>query len=173
MKKRTKWWTAVLVTLMLGILVLPEAYAYFTQRSYESNAVADSETPEGFETATFAGGCFWCMEAPFEKLAGVDEVISGYIGGSQTNPSYEEVSGGETDHVEAVQVYFDPEVITYAELLSVFWRQIDPTDKEGQFADRGAQYTTAIFYHSKERSRRKRQSNRRLKWKHLDVLKKK
>lgn len=103
-----------------------------------------------FEKATFAGGCFWCMEPPFEKLDGVIEVISGYTGGTKENPSYEEVSSGTTGHVEAIQIIYDPSKITYGELIEVFWTQIDPTDSGGQFVDRGSQYTTAIFYHSEE-----------------------
>jgi peptide methionine sulfoxide reductase msrA/msrB len=107
----------------------------------------------GLEKATFAGGCFWCMETAFEKLQGVPEVVSGYTGGNRPNPSYEEVSEGGTGHVEAVQVIYDPTTIDYEELLDVFWRQIDPTDPEGQFADRGRQYRTAVFYHSEEQRR--------------------
>jgi peptide methionine sulfoxide reductase msrA/msrB len=95
--------------------------------------------------ATFAGGCFWCMEPPFEKLEGVVAVTSGYTGGREKRPSYEEVSSGRTGHVEAVQVEYDPARISYAYLLKVFWRQIDPTDDGGQFADRGTQYRTAVF----------------------------
>ena len=102
------------------------------------------------EKATFAGGCFWCMEHPFEKLEGVSEVISGYTGGSKVNPTYEEVSAGVTLHFEAVQITYDPSKISYSELLDVFWRQIDPTDPGGQFVDRGLQYRTAIFYHNEE-----------------------
>jgi len=102
------------------------------------------------DTATFAGGCFWCMEPPFEKLEGVKEVISGYIGGFKENPAYEEVSSGKTGHVEAVQVVYDPSKISYDKLLDVFWRQIDPTDSGGQFVDRGAQYRSVIFYNSPE-----------------------
>jgi peptide methionine sulfoxide reductase msrA/msrB len=95
--------------------------------------------------ATFAGGCCWCMEPPFEKLEGVVSVTSGYTGGKETGPSYSEVSSGRTGHVEAVQVKYDPTIISYEYLLKVFWRQIDPTDDGGQFADRGTQYRTAIF----------------------------
>lgn len=101
-----------------------------------------------FEKATFAGGCFWCMEPPFEKIEGVREVVSGYTGGHKDNPTYEEVSSGKTGHVEAVQVTFDPSRISYEKLLNVFWRQIDPTDAGGQFVDRGAQYRSVIFYQS-------------------------
>jgi len=107
----------------------------------------------GLETATFAGGCFWCMEPPFEKLAGVKEVISGYTGGKMKNPAYEEVSSGTTGHLEAVRIIYDPSLISYEDLLEVFWRQIDPTDAGGQFIDRGSQYRSAIFYHSEEQKR--------------------
>jgi len=104
----------------------------------------------GEEKATFAGGCFWCMESPFEKLEGVKEVISGYTGGHKEDPTYKEVSTGGTGHVEAVQIIYDPSKITYSELLNVFWKQVDPTDSSGQFVDRGQPYRTAIFYHDEE-----------------------
>lgn len=102
------------------------------------------------EKATFAGGCFWCMAPPFEKLDGVLEVVSGYTGGSKDKPTYEEVSSGKTGHLEAVEITFDNSRTSYERLLNVFWRQIDPTDTGGQFVDRGSQYKTAIFYHSPE-----------------------
>ncbi len=101
---------------------------------------------EGLETATFAGGCFWCMEAAFEQMDGVISVISGYTGGTVKNPTYEEVSSGTTGHVESIQITFDPEKVSYEELLNFFWRQIDPTDDGGSFVDRGSQYRSAIFY---------------------------
>jgi len=110
----------------------------------------DSYAQTKLEKATLAGGCFWCMEHPFEKMEGVLEVISGYTGGQKDNPTYKEVSVGKTGHVEAVQITFDSSKITYSELLDVFWKQIDPTDPGGQFVDRGKQYKTAIFYHDKE-----------------------
>ena len=100
------------------------------------------------EIATIAGGCFWCIEAPFEKVEGVKKVISGYAGGTKENPTYREVSSGNTNYREAVQVYYNPLVISYAEILDIFWRQFDPTDEGGSFADRGFQYTSAIFYHN-------------------------
>jgi peptide methionine sulfoxide reductase msrA/msrB len=103
--------------------------------------------------ATFAGGCFWCVEADFEKTPGVVKVVSGYTGGPKGNPTYEEVSSGRTGHVEAVQVHYDPSRITYDGLLEVFWRHIDPTDPGGQFADRGSQYRSAIFYHDEEQKK--------------------
>lgn len=101
---------------------------------------------ESEEKITLAGGCFWCMEAPFESLPGVKSVISGYSGGTKENPTYEEVSSGTTGHKEVVQITFDPKKISLDEILKVFWRQIDPTDGGGQFVDRGNQYTSAIFF---------------------------
>ena len=103
---------------------------------------------QAFEKATFAGGCFWCMEHPFDELPGVKEVVAGYTGGEVNNPTYTQVSSGSTGHVEAVQITYDPAKTSYEQLLEVFWRQIDPTDSGGQFADRGSQYGTAIFYHT-------------------------
>lgn len=97
--------------------------------------------------ATFAGGCFWCLEPPFESMAGVSSVISGYMGGPEENPTYEQVSAGRTGHLEVVQVTYDPAQVSYESLLETFWRQIDPTDPGGQFVDRGAHYRTAIFAH--------------------------
>lgn len=99
-----------------------------------------------YETALFAGGCFWCLEKPFEELVGVAEVISGYAGGTQPNPTYRQVASGTTDHRESVTVYYNPKVLSYEDLLGVFWRNIDPTDAGGQFYDRGNHYETAIFY---------------------------
>lgn len=101
---------------------------------------------ENLEEAIFAGGCFWCMEYPFERLDGVKDVIPGYTGGQTKNPTYEQVSSGSTGHLEAVKVVFDPARVSYAKLLDVFWMQIDPTDAGGQFVDRGSQYRSAIFY---------------------------
>ncbi|NVJ84743.1 MAG: peptide-methionine (S)-S-oxide reductase MsrA [Algoriphagus sp.] len=105
------------------------------------------------ELATFAGGCFWCVEAPFEDLDGVITVISGYAGGKEKNPTYGEVSSGKTSHRESVQITFDPEVISYSELVDIFWQTFDPTDVGGSFYDRGSQYESAIFYHSAEQKK--------------------
>jgi peptide-methionine (S)-S-oxide reductase len=110
------------------------------------------------ETAVFAGGCFWCMEAPFDKLPGVLSVTSGYSGGQVKNPTYEQVSAGGTGHAEAVQVVFDPSKISYIRLLDVFWRNIDPTVTGRQFCDVGSQYRSAIFYHGDEQHRAALQS---------------
>ncbi|QPC48373.1 peptide-methionine (S)-S-oxide reductase MsrA [Mangrovibacillus cuniculi] len=102
------------------------------------------------EQATFAGGCFWCMVKPFDELPGIEGIVSGYMGGSSENVSYKEVKTGETGHLEVVQITFDPAVFPYQQLLDLYWPQIDPTDDEGQFQDRGSQYRTAIFYHTEE-----------------------
>lgn len=117
---------------------------------------------KNIEKATFAGGCFWCMEPPFEKLDGVIEVISGYSGGHKVNPAYEEVSSGTTGHVEAIQITYDPEKVSYEQLLDTFWRNIDPTDAGGSFVDRGQQYGSAIFYHDEEQKRAAEESKKRL-----------
>lgn len=104
--------------------------------------------------ATFAGGCFWCMTPPFENIEGVSKVVSGYTGGSDKTPTYEEVSSGSTGHAEAVQVTYDPAKISYDKLLEIFWRNIDPTTENAQFADQGTQYRTAIFYHDPEQKKK-------------------
>jgi len=114
------------------------------------------------EVATFAGGCFWCMEPPFEGIKGVLSVTAGYMGGTTVNPTYEQVCTGETGHAEAVQVTFDPTVVTYSELLEIFWRNIDPTTENAQFADQGTQYRTAVFFHSEEQKRLAEVSKRAL-----------
>jgi peptide-methionine (S)-S-oxide reductase len=103
--------------------------------------------------ATFAGGCFWCMEPPFDKLDGVISTTSGYTGGQTKNPSYEEVSSGGTGHAESVEIVFDPAKISYTQLLDVFWHNIDPLTPDAQFCDHGSQYRTAIFYHNEEQKR--------------------
>ncbi len=115
-----------------------------------------------YQTATFAGGCFWCMEPPFQKLKGVIKVISGYTGGTIPNPSYEQVCSGKTGHYEAIQVSYDPAVTSYEQLLDVFWRQIDPTDPNGQFVDQGSQYRTAIFYQNETQKKLAEQSKQKL-----------
>src|SRR5690606_14553575 len=114
------------------------------------------------QKATFAGGCFWCMVKPFDRYDGVISVISGYTGGEVENPSYELVCTNTTGHREAVQITFDDEVISYEELLAIFWRQIDPTDAGGQFFDRGESYRTAIFTHSQEQEKLAEQSKQEL-----------
>jgi len=115
-----------------------------------------------FEKATFAGGCFWCMTPPFEKLDGVKEVISGYTGGHVVNPAYEQVTSETTGHLESIEVLYDPSKISYEKLLDVFWKQISPTDGGGQFVDRGPSYKSAIFYHTEEQKRLAEESKKKL-----------
>lgn len=111
------------------------------------------------ELATFAGGCFWCMVTPFEKLPGIHGIVSGYMGGTIADPTYEQVKKGDTGHLEVVQIAFDPSLFPYERLLELYWVQIDPTDDGGQFHDRGSQYRTAIFYHN-ERQRELAEASR-------------
>ena len=116
-------------------------------------SLAAEMTTEHMEIATFAGGCFWCMQPPFEKLPGVVSTTVGYTGGAATNPTYKEVCSGTTGHAEAIQVVFDPARVSYERLLEVFWHNVDPTTPNRQFADIGTQYRTAIFYHTEEQRR--------------------
>ena len=125
-------------------------------------SAATSAKLETLSVATFAGGCFWCTESDFEKLPGVAKVISGFSGGHVIDPSYKEVSSGNTGHVESVQVYYDPGKISYETLLDAFWRMVDPTDNEGQFVDRGEQYRTLIFYHTEEQKQQAELSRKTL-----------
>ena len=131
-------WLALLLCLISGGHV-----------SAQSKPAAPSATAK----ATFAGGCFWCMEPPYDKLPGVIATISGYMGGKTKNPTYEQVSTGTTGHTEVVEVEYDPGKVTYAQLLEVFWRNIDPTQRDGQFCDQGSQYRTAIFYHTPDQQK--------------------
>jgi peptide methionine sulfoxide reductase msrA/msrB len=131
----------------------PMRIAKNTALAKAQNPGMNDPGPVKTETATFAGGCFWCTQADFEKVPGVVKVVAGYTGGHKENPTYEEASSGTTGHVEAVQVYYDPAKITYEELLNWFWRHIDPTDPSGQFVDRGSQYRSVIFYHNEEQKR--------------------
>ena len=126
--------------------------AIFTVLSLAASLGAAAQKPK-LAKATFAGGCFWCMEPPFDKLEGVVSTTSGYTGGSKKNPTYEEVSSGGTGHAEAVQVVWDPSKITYTKLLDVFWRNVDPLTANAQFCDHGEQYRTAIFFHDPEQKR--------------------
>ena len=126
-----------------------------------------SEKSGIIETALFAGGCFWCMEHPYENQPGISKALSGYTGGKKQNPTYNQVASGSTQHVEAVEIHFDPEVISYNDLLQIFWRNVDPTDAGGQFVDRGKQYTTGIFYKNNQQKKSAEQSKKRLEGKNL------
>jgi peptide methionine sulfoxide reductase msrA/msrB len=148
----------ILSIVMLSIILGP-GWSRAKQDEEGKSMVEEKTTTR---MATFAGGCFWCTEADFEKMPGVVRVISGYTGGRKENPSYKEVSSGTTGHAEAVQIYYDPSKITYQELLDVFWKHIDPTDSGGQFVDRGAQYRSAIFYHNDQQKRLAEESREEL-----------
>lgn len=132
------------VALGAGVALGLAAYAPDTGRGAPSAAPLQAEK---LEKATFAGGCFWCMEPPFEKLDGVVSVTSGYTGGTKENPTYEEVSAGTTGHAESIEILFRPARVSYERLLSVFWHNVDPTAKDRQFCDAGRQYRAAIFVH--------------------------
>lgn len=151
MKKSTNI-LVVMSSLFLGILISCGNTNSKTETP-KSDEVSVSEYKGPTQLATFAGGCFWCVEAPFEGIDGVIAVVSGYAGGKEKNPTYSEVSAGKTSHKEAVQITFDPEVISYAELVDIFWQTYDPTDIGGSFFDRGTQYESAIFFHSAEQKK--------------------
>jgi peptide methionine sulfoxide reductase msrA/msrB len=139
--------------ILIGLILLGFQKSNDEQSKQSEKSTLMKTESKNLKTATFAGGCFWCMESDFEKVSGVVEAVSGYTGGHKPNPTYEEVSAGGTGYAESVQVTYDPSKITYKELLDVFWRHVDPTDAGGQFADRGSQYRTAIFYHDAEQKR--------------------
>ena len=124
--------------------------------AFAATGSAGDQEEKGY--ATFAGGCFWCIEADFEKIDGVVAATSGYTGGTVKNPSYEEVSAGGTGHTEAIRVVFNPEVVSYRELIEAFWHNIDPTVADRQFCDMGSQYRSAIFYHDEEQREAAEQS---------------
>ena len=130
------------LSIAAGLISLTSIFFIFSATASD----AEFNDSSGLETAVFAGGCFWCSEADFEKLDGVVAVISGYTGGTETNPTYAQVSANRTSHTEAVEVRYDPSKVSYSELLEYFWRTIDPTQRDGQFCDKGRQYRTGIFY---------------------------
>lgn len=136
----------MLFIALAALTVFPLAAMAAQAENNTGDATMNANT-EGLQKATFAGGCFWCVEAAFDGVPGVVSAVSGYAGGKEENPTYEQVSSGKTGHYESVQVTFDPKKVSYDELLHIFWRQINPTDGDGQFADRGKQYRPAIFYH--------------------------
>ena len=141
---------APLVAVLLAVLACGPARG--EQQGEEPAAAAMAENGD-LAKATFAGGCFWCMEAPFDEIEGVVSTTSGYTAGRVEDPTYEQVSSGGTGHAEAVQIVYDPEAVSYEELLHVFWRNVDPTDAGGQFCDRGSQYRTGIWFHDEEQKR--------------------
>jgi peptide methionine sulfoxide reductase msrA/msrB len=156
---------AALAALALGgALWLRAPHAESVKENGKTIVMKDGAMPVDGKLghATFAGGCFWCMEPPFEKLPGVSAVISGYSGGDESNPTYDQVGGGRTGHTESVDIVYDPARIGYATLLEVYWRSMDPTDAGGQFADRGRQYRPAIFPRNAEQKRLAEESKAKL-----------
>ena len=150
--------------LIIGVFLLAKLLPENTNKfSYKKPAIIPTKaTSTNKNIAILAGGCFWCMEHPFEDLPGVTQAISGYTGGNKKNPSYKQVASGQTSHLEAVQIHFDPEKISYADILEVFWRNVNPTDNGGQFVDRGDQYRTGIFYTSEEQKKIAEKSKNKL-----------
>jgi peptide methionine sulfoxide reductase msrA/msrB len=151
----------IIISVIFGFII---AVGFNIENTESMGRTMEKNTKdiENAETATLAGGCFWCVESDLEKAEGVIEVVSGYTGGHKENPEYKEVSGGTTGHLEAVRVFYDPGKISYREILEIFWRHIDPTDAGGQFVDRGNQYSSAIFYHNEEQKRIAEESKRAL-----------
>lgn len=147
-KQSVHIYSILLLTIVLTLIVnTGKGYG----NKYEENKMNENIK---YETATVAGGCFWCIEAAFEKTEGVIEAVSGYTGGHVENPSYEQVTSGTSGHCEAVQIKFDPEKIDYTQLLDIFFRQIDPTDNSGSFVDRGDQYRSAVFFHNESQKKK-------------------
>jgi len=153
----------VMTSLVALVLALFASSCSAAEQNETNNAASMVSVPaENLAKATFAGGCFWCMEAPFDEIPGVVSTISGYTGGQQKNPTYEEVSAGRTGHAESVQITYDSTKISYAQLLTVFWHNIDPLAANRQFCDGGTQYRSTIFYHNEEQRRLAEESKRSL-----------
>lgn len=149
MRRRSMFTLITMLGALLAVSAAPRGLAGQEQRA-------------GRAVATFAGGCFWCMEPPFDDLDGVIATVAGYMGGSMPDPTYEQVSRGGTGHAEVLQVTYDPARLTYQQLLDVYWRNVDPHDGGGQFCDRGSQYRSAIFVHSDQQRRLAEASRARL-----------
>ncbi len=151
----SKTWTPLFTFILAatGVLMLTAACGSATNNAAPAQAQTISADPAVLDTATFAGGCFWCMEPPYDKTQGVKATISGFAGGEQPDPTYREVASGATEYAEVVQVIYDTTQVSYERLLEVYWHNVDPLDDEGQFCDRGRQYRPEIFYHNAEQRR--------------------
>lgn len=147
-----------IVIILLSLITLAQTYIVYADNESKGSNIDNKE----IEKAVFAGGCFWCMQNPYDELKGVVSTAVGYTGGNKDNPTYEEVCSGNTGHAEAIEVLYDPLQISYTELLNVFWRNIDPTTLNRQFADAGTQYRTAIFYHNEEQKQSAESSKREM-----------
>jgi peptide-methionine (S)-S-oxide reductase len=153
--------TLAILAALIAIGILAGSFA-------GSDPAAAQAARKGLAKATFAGGCFWCMEPPYDKLDGVVSTTAGYTGGKKKNPTYEEVSAGRTGHAEALQVVYDPSKVSYAKLLEVFWHNVDPLTPDAQFCDHGNQYRTAIFAHDAEQKRLAEESKEQVQKKFLE-----
>lgn len=151
----------IIFTLLLSISLISCSEAKNKKGTLSTEKIEENYKGPS-ELATIAGGCFWCIEAPFEGIDGILSVVSGYSGGKEKNPSYAEVSAGRTSHLEAVQIKFNPEIISYSEIIDIFWQQFDPTDAGGSFYDRGSQYESAIFFHNASQKQIAESSKKRL-----------
>ncbi len=151
------------IPLIAVLILLTSFHSRPPQAQQKSATESASAGGDKLSVATFAGGCFWCMEPPFDKIEGVKSTVSGYIGGRVENPTYAQVSSGRTGHAEALQVKFDPQKVSYPELLTLFWHNVDPTQADGQFCDKGNQYRTAIFYHDEEQKQLAEKSKQEVK----------
>lgn len=138
------------VLILAGVAL---AAVFLFKSGFSAEKMPMKEEGKNYKKATFAGGCFWCMEPPFDKIDGVISTTSGYTGGNVENPTYQQVSAGGTGHAESLEVLYDPKKVSYEKLLDVFWHQINPTTPDRQFVDVGSQYRTAIFYHDEEQRR--------------------
>ena len=147
--------------IILMVLILSLGFQHIQYDQSRAGKTMNTDN-NNYKAATFAGGCFWCTESDFEKVEGVIDAVSGYIGGQEENPTYKDVSAGITGHTEAIKIQYDPEKVNYSQLLDVFWRHVDPTDPGGQFVDRGSQYRTAIFYHDEEQRQLAEDSKKKL-----------
>lgn len=157
MKQQQQGWFSFKPWLFLMCAVFLSIVSCTHAPSLEATANA-----EGLAKATFAGGCFWCMEKPFDEIDGVVSTTSGYIGGNVANPTYRQVSSGSTGHAESVQILYDPKKVSYEKLLDVFWHNVDPVDGGGQFCDRGTQYRSGIFYQDETQKKSAEQSKEKL-----------
>lgn len=142
-----------IVSLLVALTVLVTGGAFFFAQQTPFTRPAAAQSQDGLELATFASGCFWCTESDFDKVEGVKETISGYLGGKTENPTYKQVSSGRTGHTEAVQLKYDPKIVSYDRLLDYYWRNVDLLDGSGQFCDRGSQYRPVIFTHTSEQKK--------------------
>lgn len=144
------------------VIIVMGMFGWLHARENETKNETDMTSGDSYEVATFAGGCFWCMQPPFDELDGVVKTTVGYTGGKEKNPTYKEVSYGKTGHAESIEIVYDSSKITYEELLDVYWMNIDPTDSGGQFVDRGKQYRPEIFYHNESQKKAAEASKKKL-----------